>query len=111
MKSDNDEDVTKGYVLIENGKINITSTGDAITAESDALISNGTITLTSGGGSNRTVTGDASAKAIKGVVNVIIGNGTFNINSADDAIHSNNNQRLCLMTMFFYPIFGKIRYD
>ncbi len=91
LKSDNDEDAARGYVLIENGEINVTAGGDAISGETDVLISDGHITLTSGGGSSRTVAADASAKAIKALVNTIIEDGTFSINSADDALHSNGN--------------------
>jgi hypothetical protein len=90
LKSDNDEDATKGYIYIEDGTLNITAGGDGFAAETDALISNGTITITSGGGSSSTVSGDASAKGIKGVASVIVGNGNLAISSADDAIHSNN---------------------
>jgi hypothetical protein len=90
LKSDNDEDATKGYIYVENGTVNITAGGDGFAAETDALIGDGTFSITSGGGSNATVSGDASAKGIKGVASVIIGGGTFTISSADDAIHSNS---------------------
>jgi hypothetical protein len=89
LKSDNEDDVTKGYIYIKSGAINITAGLDAIAAETDAIIANGIINLSSGGGSGKTVNGTTSAKAIKGVVCVAIDNGTFSINSADDAIHSN----------------------
>ena len=46
--------------------------------------------MTAGGGSNRTVAGDASAKGIKEVVSVIIDDGNFTINAADDAAQSDN---------------------
>ena len=91
LKSDNDEDVTRGYIWIQSSEINITSGKDAIAAETDALISDGTITLTSGGGSNYTVVSGTSAKGIKGLVLTIIAGGTISIDSADDAIHSNAN--------------------
>mgnify|MGYP005849164679 CR=1 FL=1 len=89
LKSD-DDNVTMGYVSVENGVINIVCSRDAISASTDILIANGQFTLTSGGGSNRYVAG-TSAKGLKGSVCVVIDNGNFNINSADDAIHSNGN--------------------
>jgi len=90
LKSDNAEDATRGYIWIESGELNITSGKDAIAAETDALISDGTISLTSGGGSNYSVPTGTSAKGIKGLVLAIIAGGNIDINSADDAIHSNN---------------------
>jgi hypothetical protein len=90
LKSDN-EDMAKGYILIETGHFDIASGGDAITAESDALIMDGEFNLLTGGGYNNKISENLSAKAIKGVVNTIIESGTFVINSADDAIHSNRN--------------------
>lgn len=89
LKTDNTEDKSKGYISIENGKITISSGLDCMDAETDVIISSGEFNLTSGGGSGKTVSGTTSAKAIKGIVSVVINNGNFNISSADDAIHSN----------------------
>lgn len=90
LKSDNADDATRGYIWIQSGGINIASGKDAITAETDALISDGTFTLTCGGGSNSSVPIGTSAKGIKGLVLTIIAGGAFTIDAADDAIHSNN---------------------
>ncbi len=94
FKSDNDDDTSCGYVSIEAGEINIVSEGDAIQAETDVLISDGTITVTSGGGSSHTVSGDDSAKGIKSGVQFIIEGGTLDISSADDALHSNESMTI-----------------
>lgn len=83
LKSDDEEDPAKGYVAVEGGVLNITTNGDAIQAQTDVLISGGEFTLNTGGGDA------SSAKGIKGTVNVTIDGGTFQITSADDAIHSN----------------------
>jgi len=91
LKSDNDEEENRGYISIEDGKINITSTkGDAITAQTDLLVTGGTITLTSGGGSNARLDENVSTKGLKAGVFIIIDDGNFSINSSDDAIHSNH---------------------
>ncbi len=90
MKSDNDSDSSLGYISFDNGSFNITATGDAITAQTDVLISYGEFKLTAGGGSSKTVASTASAKGIKAAVCVTIDDGVFTINSADDAIHSND---------------------
>jgi hypothetical protein len=91
LKSDDTENVTKGYVSVENGTLNIIAGGDGIDAETYAIIINGYLTITSGGGSNTIIAADASAKGIKGTISVAIDNGDFNLNSADDTIHSNGN--------------------
>ncbi len=87
--SDNSADATKGYVSIQAGTVTVTSGGDAIEAQTDVLIAAGTVTVTSGGGSSGGVASGASAKGIKGLVSITIDAGTINVNSADDALHSN----------------------
>lgn len=89
LKADNEEDSTLGYISIETGSFDITAGGDAIQATTDVLISDGQFNLTAGGGSSSFVDESSSAKGIKAAVNLNIENGTFVINSADDALHSN----------------------
>lgn len=91
LKADNEEDATKGYISVEGGSVNITSGGDAIEAQTDVLLTGGELDLTAGGGSNARIAADASAKGIKGVVNVNIDGGTVTVDSADDAIHSDGS--------------------
>ncbi len=89
LKSDNAEDVTRGYVSVESGVIAVTSGGDAVQASTDVIIAGGKISLTSGGGSNSSLGADVSAKGIKAGVSIIVDGGTFMVDSADDAVHSN----------------------
>lgn len=91
LKSDNDEDSGAGYITIEDGIFDIVAEGDGIQAESNVLISDGTFNLQSGGGSNAYLYGDVSAKGIKSGVSIFIAGGTFNVGSADDAIHSDGD--------------------
>jgi hypothetical protein len=91
LKSDNEDDATLGTVAIEGGVVNVAAGGDAISAQTDVLITGGEFNLSAGGGSGAQIVEDASAKGIKGLANVLIDNGTFAIDSADDAIHSNGN--------------------
>ena len=91
LKSDNTVDERRGYISIQDGTIDITSTeGDAITAQTDLLISGGNFRLTSGGGSTVTPNDNLSTKGLKGVVCILIDGGDFVINSSDDAIHSDH---------------------
>ena len=108
LQSNNNEDSERGYIAIEGGTLNITAGLDGIQAETSLVISAGNITITSGGGSinsssnissGRNAWGDnpsvstssVSAKGLKSGVNVIIMGGTINIDSSDDAIHSNKS--------------------
>ncbi|MHC1681512.1 MAG: carbohydrate-binding domain-containing protein [Clostridiaceae bacterium] len=111
FKSSNDEDSTKGIIAIENGTFNLKAEKDGIQADTAVLIGDGSFNITSGGGSvngikkaeegiggkdkaktaTTTTTETESKKAIKAVSDIGIAGGNFNIDSADDSIHSNNN--------------------
>lgn len=111
IKSTNDTDVEKGYILIEDGNYNIISDLDGIQAQTKLLIQDGRYNITTGGGSVNSSSNNAkdnpwghwggfsnnssidteSAKGIKCGDNLVIENGTFTIDSSDDAIHSNNH--------------------
>lgn len=91
LKSDDEEDATRGYIAIENGTIAVTAGGDAIQAQTDVLITAGALTLFAGGGHASRLAADTSAKGLKGAVSVVIDGGTFSIDAADDAVHSNGS--------------------
>jgi len=91
LKSDNDVDAGMGYISIARGVMNITAGGDAIDAQTNVQIASGEFTISSGGGSNQKLDANASAKGIKGLLNVRIDGGTYMINSADDGVHTNGN--------------------
>lgn len=91
LKSDNAEDEGRGYITINDGTFDITAGGDAIQAEKDILVVYGELELTSGGGSDASLSADASAKGIKsGIISQFYG-GTISVNAADDAIHSDGD--------------------
>lgn len=89
--ADNDADSALGFIILHNGSLEVTSGGDAISAQTDVLVNGGDYTLASGGGSGAFLDGETSTKGIKGITGVVINSGTFTINSADDAIHSNGD--------------------
>lgn len=102
IKSTNDMDDTKGYVNIDNGIFNIESGEDGIQAETKLIINNGVFNIKTSDGSGSSASAidkyfyggtsydDTSSKGFKSVDNLVIKNGTIEINSKDDAIHSNN---------------------
>lgn len=114
MRSTNDKDASKATIAIEGGTFDIEAANDGIQAETSLLIADGDFDISSGGGSPETIaskgnnmqapeemntstnstssdTESESTKGLKAAVEVAIGGGSFNINSLDDAIHSNNS--------------------
>ncbi len=110
IHAENADDTSEGFVYIANGTFDITADGDAISAGAYLLIDNGSFTLESGGGAENASTqstfeefggysqtsdssqdDSSSTKGLKAVSDIMINDGAFVIDSADDAIHSNGN--------------------
>lgn len=115
LVSTNTEDSGMGYVNICGGDITICSETDGIQAATELIIDAGDINVLSGGGSasvefkeesldrpggfgffgtatdNSTDDTAESQKALKGVSAVKINGGTFLLDCADDAVHSNGS--------------------
>lgn len=95
LKSTNDEDSEKGNIIITSGSITINAEKDGVQAVNSLLVSGGKHTVTSGGGSesssNYSSSWDSqdSQKGLKAQNDLSISGGIFNIDSADDALHSN----------------------
>jgi hypothetical protein len=86
-----DETNSTGSITINGGTFTIVTKYDAIDANTVAVITGGTFTITTGGGSSYGIAIDTSAKGIKGSTSVTISDGTFTMNCADDDIHSNGS--------------------
>jgi|WetSurMetagenome_2_1015567.scaffolds.fasta_scaffold00489_7 hypothetical protein len=96
LKSNNDSDAGAGFIRIDGGVFNITSTGDAFSAYSDILINYADMTIKAGGGSGTATstqgyTGTISAKGLKAKSKITINAGDISINSADDAINTDTS--------------------
>lgn len=114
---ENTEDAEKGFIYISSGSIKAEAEGDGIAASAYLQIEGGTFDLLIGGGSengtkassgnyggfmgggpggmrpggnqNTTTTEDSvSMKGLKAANSILISGGIFNIDSADDSIHS-----------------------
>jgi hypothetical protein len=107
MQSNNDEDAERGNILIEGGTIEITAALDGIQAESRLTISAGDLTVTAGGGAPASIASEQgwpngsaanestiSTKGLKAGVDVTITGGTIEVNSLDDAVHSNDSMTI-----------------
>lgn len=110
-----DDDDSKGHIFIENAVIDINSQEDGIQAEKNLIINSGTFKIKTGNGSEdsstkansskggndlgkRTETSQTnsstettSRKGIKAGTDIIINNGTFTLDTYDDAVHCNGN--------------------
>lgn len=118
IKSTNDTDYGKGFIKLTSGEVNITSETDGIQAEKELTVDDGKVTIKAGGEAadaeiqatedprdfdkkpnmqNTADTAqsdsesDVSQKGIKAGGSITINNGTFDIKSADDSIHSNSS--------------------
>jgi hypothetical protein len=105
LQSSNAEDAEKGYIAIEGGTLTITAGLDGIQAETQLAVSGGEVTISSGGGSvnsssngggmwnDRNAPSDSSSaestKGLKAGVDITITDGTVNVDSSDDSLHSN----------------------
>jgi len=91
IKSSNDEEEDKGFIVIDGGVFDINSKNDGIQASTTLYINNGVFNIKTLDGYLSKTNEDISAKGIKADKQIIIKSGTFDINSYDDSIHSNEN--------------------
>ena len=118
---ENTEDTTRGFFYMESGTLNLDVDGDGIDASAYIQIEDGTLQITAGGGaqngtqsssgsmggpggmggfggmgwgstsSSSSSASGTSTKGIKASGSILINGGTFTIDSADDAVHSNTS--------------------
>lgn len=100
IHSENADRADKGFVCIAGGSISIVSDGDCISAGSYLQVDGGSFQLTAGQGSaNRTVAveedgSEVSAKGGKAGGQLVVNGGSFEIDTQDDALHSDED--LCI---------------
>lgn len=87
LKSDEEEDAALGRVQIEGGITSVDAGGDGVDAFTTFQMSAGELTVVSGGGSRRSVDG---SKGIKAGALLRIEGGSLDVDSAEDALHSND---------------------
>lgn len=113
IHAENSDDATLGFVYLAGGQLDLTSDGDGISAGAYLQITGGAVQILSGGGSSSAVKKDhsdggfgfrpgfsmpstdtsgsdtVSTKGMKAENSILITGGSFDIDSADDGIHSN----------------------
>ena len=91
LRSTNDSDSALGCVLIGASALMLTAGEDGIQAETTLTLFDTTGTITSGGGSSASLTGDTSAKGIKAGIDITVRSGSYTLDCADDGVHANGN--------------------
>lgn len=116
IHSENNEDASLGFVYISGGSLNITAQGDGISAGGTMQLQNADISVLAGGGWQNSTKDHSdqwgqmgpgmghrpretvveteestSMKGLKSGLGMLICSGTFTLDTADDAIHSNES--------------------
>lgn len=91
VRSTNDTDTEKGYITLNNCALTAVSGEDGVQAQTILTVNGGTYNITSGGGHSAQLGEDVSAKGVKAGTEIVISDGTFTLDCADDAVHSNGN--------------------
>lgn len=94
IKGQNEDDLSSGFIKSESASVTVTAGGDGLVSQSDIRILSGTLSITTGGGSSKTVASSLSAKGIKAGYHLILEGGSVQVNSADDGLHSNQDLTL-----------------
>ena len=121
LKSTNDADAALGNIVIDGGTFYLVAGTDGIQAENTLIINGGNFSIKTGGGAenasvktggspfgnrggwgmfgngggNSTTTETtASAKGLKAVNSVTVNGGVFDLDTADDALHSNKDMQI-----------------
>ncbi|ALS00688.1 hypothetical protein ATZ33_04665 [Enterococcus silesiacus] len=90
IQANNSTDANKGWIAIDGGTFTIQSGNDGIQAETNLSIAKSDIKIqTADGYDAQSIDTTASYKGLKASGNIIVDDGTFDLNTADDAIHSN----------------------
>lgn len=106
IQAENDEDTSLGFLYMAGGTLEITAEGDGMSASSSLQIDGGTITVQSGGGAAAVETQSmqnflasqtddqtdtTSMKGLKAASSLTVNDGTYTIDAADDALHTDGD--------------------
>lgn len=86
LRADNSIDEDLGYIYIQSGTFDLTANNDGLDAFSIVRIDGGSFTI-----KTLSALSTESSKAIKGGEGIAVSGGEFNIDSQDDALHSNGD--------------------
>lgn len=86
---ENSEDTSLGFLYISGGTFHMTASGDGLSASSALQIEGGDFQILTTGAADSSQSDSVSSKGIKATGNMILNNGSYIIESTDDALHSN----------------------
>lgn len=91
IRSTNDADQSLGWVRISDSALELTSGEDGVQAETSLSISGGSCHIISGGGSGARIGDEDDGKGIKAGTALTLEGGSYSLDCADDAVHSNGD--------------------
>lgn len=92
LRADNDTDADRGYISVVDSTLTVTAGKDGVQAETVFTAEGSAITVTSGGGSGARLTDSSeSYKGLKAGSAIVLGEGTYVIDSPDDGIHTDGS--------------------
>lgn len=91
LRATNDKDDSLGNIVMVDTVFEIDSGEDGIQAENTLTIQGGNVMVCCGGGNMQSIAEGSSAKGLKGINGIYLYDGTFQLDCADDAVHSNGN--------------------
>lgn len=92
IQVNNSQESDQGWIAIDGGTFVIQAGNDGIQAESSLKIADGDLTIKTASGATATdIDGASSYKGLKATGEIVIDQGNFLINSADDSIHGNDS--------------------
>ncbi|KAF1296948.1 hypothetical protein BAU15_15145 [Enterococcus sp. JM4C] len=91
LQANNTEDAAQGWIGIDGGTFAIQAGNDGIQAETNLNIATAELSIKTGDGATMSnPDAEASYKGLKAGNTIVIDDGTYTIDSADDSIHANN---------------------
>lgn len=94
IHADNSDDDTRGFVVLRGGSFTVTAGGDGVSASGTLLVEDGEYRIVTGGGSDAALEDSTSAKGMKSGGACTVLGGSFVIDAADDALHSDDALRV-----------------
>lgn len=90
IQANNSTDSEKGWIAIDGGTFTIKAGNDGIQAETNLSIATAKIDVTTAdGNSDQSIDTTQSYKGLKAGGNIVIDNGSYKMDTADDSIHAN----------------------